>query len=101
VARKILSITIAGAGIRYVEQDCVDVVMTLNDGQRFAATFTTLPYLRNLFTKNATTVECCAGAYLWIAHLIIVRQLSRHSIQQSLSDLLVKGEHERCMEHLP
>lgn len=101
MAREILSITIAGAGIQCAEQDCVDVVMTLKDGQRFAATFTTIAYLRYLFTKNTATGECCSGAYLWIAHMIIVHRLSRHTIKQSLSDLLDKGEHERCMEHLP
>ncbi len=99
--RRICSITIAGAGIQCAEQDCVDVLMSLDDGQRFAATFTTLLYLRNLFTKNASTGECCAGGYLWIAHLIIVQRLSSDSIEQSLSDLLDKGEHERCMERVP
>ena len=96
----ISSISIAGNGIECPESDCVDVVLTLNDGKRYAATFTTLRYLSSLFTKNETTGECCSGTYLCVSHMIIVNRLSIESIERSLLDLFNEGEHERILERL-
>ncbi|MBZ5710970.1 hypothetical protein [Nannocystis pusilla] len=74
------------------EEDNVDVVVTLPDGRRFAATFFTLKNVQLLFTRNRATGECLHGLYFWSANMILVETLTEDTIYKSVKDMLETEE---------
>ena len=80
--------------------DNVDVEVTLENGQRFGATFFTLENIRRLFAKNRQTGECAGGMYLWASSMILVNELTLNVINSAVVDLLESGEFHSAFEKL-
>jgi hypothetical protein len=74
--------------------DNVDVLVRLQSGQRYTATFFTLENLRRLFAKNRDTGECADGTFMWAANMIIVERLTRDVVNRTIAELLRTGEFE-------
>lgn len=83
-----------------VDDDNVDVEVTLPDGARYAATFFTLANIQSLFRKNIQTGECDGGLYLWASDMIIVRQLTQETIERAVDDLMASGEFSGAFSRL-
>lgn len=77
-----------------------DVVVTLEDASRWAATFMTYRNVETLRRKNTTTGECLAGQYLWASNLIVVEEISRPAIEAVVADLRATLEFERAFQRL-
>lgn len=76
----------------------VDVEVRLENGDRYLATFFTIRNIEELFQKNEHTGECLGGLYLWAAHMILVRRISRGVIARTIQDLLARGEFEKVFD---
>ena len=79
--------------------DNSDVIVTLEDGSRWAALFATYQNIKTLAEKNRQTGECLSGRYLDIPHLILVEELSR-PLEAVVEDILQSGMLELCFECL-
>lgn len=80
--------------------DNSDVVVTLEDGSQWAATFVTFQNVASLTEKNRRTGECLSGRYLDIPHLILVEELSRPLIETAVEDILKTGALGPCFQRL-
>jgi hypothetical protein len=65
-----------------------DVVVTLSDGTRWAATFFTYANITTLTTRYKETGECLSGRYFWAADMILVDELNRQRIGEVVQALL-------------
>lgn len=80
--------------------DNTDVLVTLDDASRWAATFVTYQNVETLRRKNAQTGECLAGRYMWASNLIVVDETSRRAIEAVVADLRATGEFESAFQKL-
>jgi hypothetical protein len=58
--------------------------------------FITYRNIQTLFDKNRETGECARGLYFWGTNMIIVHDLKRETIEQSIAGLIDEGELESC-----
>lgn len=80
--------------------DNADVVVTLDDASRWAATFITYRNVETLQKKHAETGECLAGRYLWATNLIVIDEISRPAIEAVVADLRSTQEFESAFQKL-
>ncbi len=69
-----------------------DVIVTMNNGQKFVATFITYQYLQTLVSKNERTGECLNGKYFWASDMILVDKCTRFNIERIVKHLLQEDE---------
>ena len=81
--------------------DAIDVVVTLPEGTRWAATFLTPAYMDKVRRQDAESGESLGGAYFWIARPIFTDELSRAAIEEIVGDLLENGELRTAFRRLP
>jgi hypothetical protein len=73
-----------------------DVHVTLEDGREYSGVLATLDGLQTLMHRWARTGECAGGRYVWISHLVIVRDWQPATIAAAIEELIRKGEIERA-----
>ena len=56
--------------------------------------------IARLMKNYRATGECAAGLYLWANHMIVIRDLSKKSIEDCVHDLLAREEFESAFERL-
>lgn len=69
----------------------IDIHVYCDDGTHFVGTFFTLENIRWLMEKNRKTGECASGLYTWSTGMVILRELSKASIETVVRDLLKTG----------
>ncbi|HMA94643.1 MAG TPA: hypothetical protein VKP30_18255 [Polyangiaceae bacterium] len=94
------SFRVVGAQSWDVNDDNVDVEVTLHDGRRYGATFFTLSNIAHLFEKNRHTGECGGGTYLWARGMVILKDLSPDTMHATVKDLMQVDELECAFEPL-
>jgi hypothetical protein len=82
------------------DADNVDVVVTLESGERFSATFFTLKNIELLLRRYRETGECGGGLYFYTTDMIIVECLTADVIRKSVSDLVESGEFRSAMKSI-
>ncbi len=75
-----------------IDNDNTDVIVTLNDKTRWAASFFTYANISTLVEKNQQTGECLSGKYFWASDMILVDEVSRARIEETIQHLLLIGE---------
>jgi hypothetical protein len=73
--------------------DNTDVIVTLDDGTKWAATFFSYANLARLVEKNERTGECLGGKYFWASDMVFADEVSRTRIVEITTHLL---EQEPC-----
>lgn len=80
--------------------DSTDVIVTLEDGSRWGATFVAYQYVQTRAEQNKRTGECLWGKYLWVSEMILVDEVSRSSIKEVIQHLFTTGEFTRVFRTL-
>jgi hypothetical protein len=75
-----------------VDDDNIDVEITLSDDRKYSATFFAISNIRTLMNKNRITGECAGGIYLWSANMVLLEDLKPETIQQTIAGLIEDGE---------
>jgi hypothetical protein len=78
-----------------------DVVVELEDGSRWVATFFTFKNIDSLVKKNRSTGECLHGKYFWASDMILVDEISRNRIIEVIDDLIQDGSFSRVFSPVP
>ena len=83
--------------------DNVDVEVAFETGEHFVATFFTVENIKSQLRKYQRTGECRNGLYMWATDMIIVQELTRDVIAQTVDDLIATGEFESAFSgpHTP
>jgi len=68
--------------------DNTDVVVTLDDGTKWAATFFSYVNLVSMVEKNGGTGECLGGKYFWASDMVFADEVSRIRIVEITTHLL-------------
>jgi hypothetical protein len=90
----------SGQAIVAAMDDNVDVLIDLEDGRSYAATFFTTRNLETLMARYRESGECANGAYVWASDMIVVAELSQAVIDTAVADLIATGEIESCCARL-
>ena len=76
------------------ENDNVDVQVTFPNGESFSAVFFTPQNIDTLMKRYKKTGECAKGLYFWASDMLIVQELTKHTICETIDNLLADGEFE-------
>lgn len=82
------------------DDNIVDIVATVKNGDRWTATVCSYKHVQTLRAKWERSGECLSGRYLWAARLILSIDTSRESIEEMLNDLISNGEFESALQKL-
>lgn len=75
--------------------DCnSDVMVSIEKGAEWVATFFTYQNISSLAKKNQSTAECLNGKYFWATNMIMVDELTRERVGEVVSHLIANGEFE-------
>jgi hypothetical protein len=74
--------------------DNTDVIVTLDDGTRWVATFFSYSNIESLIEKNRRTGECLGGKYFWASDMVLADEISRNRIEEVTSYLVEKSSSE-------
>lgn len=80
--------------------DNVDVEVSLDNGERYTATFFTIENITSILAKYKETKECCSGLYFWASDMIVVDKLDDDVIKQTIQDLIKTEELDRAFSLL-
>ena len=69
-----------------------DVHVQVADGRAFAGVVATLANLEQLLLKYRSSGDCADGAFVWIRHLVVVRDFDLDTIQRTIADLVATDE---------
>ena len=72
--------------------DSIDVIVEMENGRVFSATYFTLKNIDTIFRRNNSSGECNHGQYFWASNMIIVESLTKEVVSESISDLVETGE---------
>lgn len=81
--------------------DNSDVIVTLESGEQWVASFFTYKNIATLTEKNRTTGECLNGRYFWARDLILIDELTREQIEQVINDLIENEDFEKVFSQAP
>jgi hypothetical protein len=68
--------------------DNSDVIVTLEDGTRWVATFVTYQNVLSLAAKKRQTGECMGGRYLAVTDMSRIDELTRPLVEAGVADLI-------------
>jgi len=80
--------------------DNVDILVDLEDGRDFSATFFTVDNLRTLMKRYRKSGECAGGTYVWAKDMIVVESIIVETIRWTIADLIEGGQIESCCTRL-
>jgi hypothetical protein len=78
-----------------------DVVVEMEDGSRWVATFFTFRNIDSLVKKNQSTGEYLHGKYFWASNMILVDEIRRDRIIEVIVDLIQDGSFSRVFSPVP
>lgn len=71
------------------ENEMMNVVLTLNNGEKYCANFTTVQFISSMFEKNKETGELLYGTYFCMPdNMIIIKKLTSENIKATIDDLI-------------
>lgn len=76
------------------DNDNVDVVVQLSDGERRTITFFTVGNIASLMRRHAETGECLSGRYFWSVDMVIVDTLTIERIREVIEEMVANGEYD-------
>jgi hypothetical protein len=80
--------------------DNTDVIVQLEDGERFIATFFSYSYLNEINHKHIKSGEYLNGLYFWNKRMILIKECTRDNISLVIKDLIDEGEFQEAFEML-
>ncbi|MEK7857336.1 MAG: hypothetical protein AAB288_14695 [Acidobacteriota bacterium] len=83
-----------------LEDDNSDVIVTIENGEKWVASFFTYRNIQTLREKNKASGECMSGAYFWASDMILMDELSRARIEAVVNDLREEGEFENVFDKI-
>ena len=75
--------------------DNSDVIVTLENGNSWIATFFSYKNIQSLAQRDRTTGDCLHGNYFWASDMILVDEVSRSRIEEVIEHLIEHSEFER------
>ncbi|QQS39818.1 MAG: hypothetical protein IPM63_10555 [Acidobacteriota bacterium] len=82
------------------EDDNSDVIVTLEDGSRWLATFFTFSNIVSLRDEHALSGECLSGGYFWASDMILIDKLTRDRVEKVIKDQIATGDFEIAFERM-
>ena len=82
----------SGIALLDPNNDNVDVQVTFPNGESFSAVFFTPQNIETLMKHYKKTGECANGLYFWASDMIIVQELTEHTICKTIDNLLAEEE---------
>ena len=81
-----------GKGELNPQNDNCDVIVTLNNNEKWMATFFTIENLKSIMKSYKKSGECLFGSYFWASEMIIIEEISKAKIEKAILDLIKNKE---------
>lgn len=78
--------------------DSSDVIVTIDGGKRWIASFFTYKNILSLTENNKITGECLNGQFFWASDMILIDELTRSRIESVVGYVLDEGTFESIFE---
>jgi hypothetical protein len=82
------------------DNDNEDIIISYK-GQRYSATVFTLENIKSIIDRHAVSGECANGLYFYCPDLIIVKNLKRATILDTISNIISEGEIDLALKKIP
>ena len=69
-----------------------DVIVILNDGHKYTASFFTYAYIEKMRNKNKLTGDFLNGKYFWAKNMVLVEEFSPEVVKAVIKDIIDEGE---------
>ncbi|HLH61192.1 MAG TPA: hypothetical protein VKV20_05860 [Ktedonobacteraceae bacterium] len=83
------------------DDDNTDVIVTREDGSRWAASFFSYKNIATLTEKNRKTGECLSGACFWASNMILIDRVSRQRIEEVIGQFIAENQFEAIFRRIP
>jgi hypothetical protein len=77
-----------------------DVIVLLEDGHKYSASFFTYAYIEMIRKKNIYTGDFLNGKYFWGKNMVLVEECSFDVINSVVIDIIDEGEFKEVFRHL-
>ena len=82
------------------DNDNEDLIISYK-GQRYSATVFTLENIKSIIDRYEVSGECANGLYFYCPDLIIVKNLKRATILDTISSIISEGEIDLALKKIP
>ena len=82
------------------DQEFSDVVVFLNNGEQFIASFFTYGYLKAMLLQFQENGKNLHGAYFWKKNMVLVDECSQQAVRLVVQNLLDEGEFLEAFEKI-
>lgn len=80
--------------IENTQNDNIDIIITLANNQKYHATIFTLENINEIMLKHQASGESSNGIYFGASNMLILKDLSKEVIIESISDLIKEDDLE-------
>jgi hypothetical protein len=77
-----------------------DVIVLLNDGHKYTASFFSFAYLEQVCNRNKISGEFLGGKYFWAKNIVLVEECSDDIINPVVADIIEEGEFNEVFRKL-
>ncbi len=80
-----------------VEHGNIDVFVAIGDSE-YVFTIFTLANIEAIMERYKKSGECLSGSYFWAKGMVVTREISEHSLDMIVRDMIETGEYKTAME---
>ena len=77
-----------------------DVIIVLEDGAKYTASFFTYDYIEHIRNMNMMTGEYLGGKYYWAKNMVLVEECSPEIIKPVVMEIIEEGEFSEVFRRL-
>jgi len=82
------------------ENENTDVIVLLEDGQKYTASFFTYDNIKEQQIKNRKSGKYLNGKYFWEKGMILIEKCSSEQIMDVVKDLILEGDFETAFQKI-
>lgn len=100
VKKVLLTSDFVSSDDEHKESGNTDVVVVLENGKKYIASFFSYKYVNEITQKNVKSGEYMHGDYFWDKNMILVKECTLKTIEPVIQNLIEEGEFQEVFELL-
>ena len=89
-----------GLDMLQCERESTDVIVTMENGDRYVAAFFAYKYIEMIRQLNFQSGEFIKGKYFWVKNMVLVDSCCREDILNVIENIIEEGNFESVFEKL-
>ena len=92
VIKIFITAILQGPGSQEQPNGSTDVIVLLNDGHKYTASFFSYAFIEQVCKRNKLSGEFLGGKYFWAKNIVLVEECSADIINPVVTDIIEEGE---------